>query len=168
MKKIPYLQIVIVLAVIVAVIYVIKTYVLTGTSNDNNSGSSSSSGTKNQSSPGTSSSASASSSTPPVSASGLPIKGNTTVLKRGDKAAEVKYIQFYYNQNFVNAFGNEDHLTPLVEDGVFGEKTEAAVKLFTNKTSASWKEFHDAVDAHVETSVNAYIGNNVPDWMKIW
>lgn len=139
-KDIPILQIIIVLAVIVAGVYLVKTYVLkpaTDTKKDeeekapvvvqNNSNNDSSS----------SSNSSNIDTTPNLSSSGLPIKGNNTVLKRGDKAAEVKYIQYEYNKR---------HAKPLFkieldEDGVFGANTEKAVLEIMGQTQTTYAKF---------------------------
>lgn len=134
-KDIPILQIIILLAVIVAAVYLVKTYVLkpkTETSNDTPPTSSTSTGSSAVNTPPP----------PAVSTSGLPIKGNDTVLKRGDKAVEVKYIQYEYNKNFAEPLNKEE----LEEDGIFGAKTEQAVLSIVNKKSTSYKEFKEKLD----------------------
>jgi hypothetical protein len=153
-KEIPVLQIIIFLAVIVGLVYVVKTYVLTpkeeekkDDSNKDSNASNSSNNNSNSNTP----------EPPKVSSSGLPIKGNNTVLKRGDKAVEVKYIQYEYNKNFAEPLGKEE----LEEDGIFGEKTEQAVLSIVNKKTTSYKEFKEKLD-----EANNPIGfeNFLPSW----
>jgi len=135
-KDIPIFQIIIVLAVIVAGIYLVKTYILKPKEEEEkNDSSTTSKGGSSSSNSGSSSTAPAPK--PPVSSSGLPILGNDKVLKRGDKAAEVKYIQYEYNRQ---------HAAPLfkvklAEDGIFGANTEKAVMEIMKKKETSFKEF---------------------------
>lgn len=154
-KEIPALQIVIFLVLVVAAVYVVKTYILKPKDDKPKDDTPPVSG-------GGSSSSKETPKTPPVSSSGLPVKGNDTVLKRGDKAVEVKYIQHEYNTKFVK---NQD-LEKLVVDGIFGEKTEKAVKLFTGKTSASYSEFMKALNEHLDKSFTATWNNSLPSWMQ--
>ena len=56
-------------------------------------------------------------------------KGDTwMMLKKGAKGAAVKNLQTMLNQ-WAKEFVIEDYFLPLTEDGVFGQKTEDAVKL---------------------------------------
>lgn len=67
---------------------------------------------------------------------------NTTILKRGSKCDRVQWVQNYFNTKVLPKVVG----TPLVEDGVFGEKTELAVKQITGYTQTSWSAFKSAVD----------------------
>lgn len=65
----------------------------------------------------------------------LPKVGNDTLLKKGMKAQEVQWLQYLYNKEYIPKNGG----TKLAEDGVFGAKTEAAVKRVTGtRTSIPW------------------------------
>lgn len=98
------------------------------------------------SSSGSSSSTSSSSSTKPkVSSSGLPILGNTALLKKGTKSAEVRWVQWDFNQRIAKPNG----YTLLSEDGIFGSKTEYAVNSVMKKKTTSWAEWKTKVDAIV-------------------
>ena len=69
---------------------------------------------------------------------------NTTVLKRGDKADRVQWIQYYFNLYVVP---KKQGLAKLTEDGIFGEKTEKAVKEVMGKNQTSWADFKNKVDS---------------------
>ena len=95
------------------------------------------------SSSGSSSSTSSSSSAPKeYSSSGLVKLGNTATLKKGTKSAEVRWLQWHYNQKIAKTKG----LTYLSEDGIFGSKTEAAVKSILGKTTTSWAEWYNKLN----------------------
>jgi hypothetical protein len=136
-KEIPVLQIIIFLAVIVGLVYVVKTYVLKPKEEEKKDDSNKDSNASNNSSSSNNNSNSSTQEPPKTSSSGLPIKGNNTVLKKGDKAAEVKYIQYEYNRQHATPLFK----TKLVEDGVFGQNTENAVFEIMNKKTTSYKEF---------------------------
>lgn len=75
-------------------------------------------------------------------ASNLKKVGNNATLKRGLKAQEVRWLQYYYNKRIATPTG----VTKLTEDGIFGAKTEAVVKTVTGKTSTTWTEFKSKID----------------------
>lgn len=79
---------------------------------------------------------------PKVSSSGLPILGNTALLKKGTKSAEVRWVQWDFNQRIAKPNG----YTLLSEDGIFGSKTEAAVNSVLKKKTTSWAEWKNFVD----------------------
>lgn len=68
---------------------------------------------------------------------------NNTVLKRGSKGDRVDWVQYYFNKYVAE----KKKMTPLARDGIFGAKTEAAVKATLGKTSTTWTEYK----AHVES-----------------
>ncbi|HRO75949.1 MAG TPA: hypothetical protein PLP27_07365, partial [Crocinitomicaceae bacterium] len=67
---------------------------------------------------------------------------NETVLKRGSKCDRVQWIQHYFNTKVLPKVTG----TRLVEDGIFGEKTELAVKQITGSTKTTWTNFKSKVD----------------------
>ncbi len=71
-----------------------------------------------------------------------PEVSNDTILKKGSKNDRVQWVQNYYNKYVVPKNGG----TKLVEDGVFGSKTEAAVFHVMGKKTVSWTEFKKRVD----------------------
>lgn len=161
-KEIPVLQIIIFLAVIIGLVYAMKTYVLKPKTEDKE---------KEQSPAASNSSNSSNTSTPKppqVSSSGLPILGSDTVLKRGDKAAEVKYIQHEYNTVFLKNIEEKigEKMTKLAEDGIFGQLTENAVFELTGKKSISWKAFKKEIDEQADASFTALLNSFIPDWMQ--
>lgn len=79
---------------------------------------------------------------PKVSSSGLPILGNTALLKRGTKSAEVRWVQWDFNQRIAKP----NNYTLLSEDGIFGPKTETAVYSVLKKKTTSWAEWKNFVD----------------------
>ena len=84
---------------------------------------------------------------PQVSSSGLPILGNTALLKKGTKSAEVRWVQWDFNQRIAKPNG----YTLLSEDGIFGSKTEYAINSVLKKKTTSWAEWKTKVDAIVES-----------------
>lgn len=92
----------------------------------------------------------------PVSKS-LPSLGPNATLKSGTKAQEVKYVQDYYNTQVASPLGK----TKLVVDGIFGPKTQAAVKSITGTTSTTWNAFKQRVDG---TSNNSTASIYTTDW----
>ncbi|MCO5258673.1 MAG: hypothetical protein M9916_00840 [Crocinitomicaceae bacterium] len=67
---------------------------------------------------------------------------NNTILKRGSENDRVQWVQYYFNKYVKDKKG----MARLDEDGVFGEKTEKAVKATLGKTSTTWTEYKDFVD----------------------
>lgn len=57
-------------------------------------------------------------------------------LAVGSRGEKVKALQRYLNQMFTLAPVSRDYM-PLVEDGIFGTKTEAACQMFLNTSSVS-------------------------------
>lgn len=162
-KEIPVLQIIIFLAVIIGLVYALKTYVLNPKTEDKEKEQTppASNFSNNSSKPSTPE-------PPKVSSSGLPILGSDTVLKRGDKAAEVKYIQHEYNTVFLKNIEEKtgEKMTKLAEDGIFGQLTENAVFELTGKKSISWKEFKKEIDEQADASFTALLNSFIPDWMQ--
>lgn len=70
-----------------------------------------------------------SSTTGAAAPAGDPITAKT-ILKRGMRGSEVKRLQEHYNDNLL-----PNNSPELVEDGVFGRKTESAVKSVTGKST---------------------------------
>lgn len=69
--------------------------------------------------------------------------GAYTVLSKGDKAIEVKYIQDYYNSKVVPFAQNK---SKIANDGKFGDQTLAAVQFVTGQTTTTWNQFKNTVD----------------------
>lgn len=69
--------------------------------------------------------------------------GAYTVLSKGDKAIEVKYIQDYYNSKVVPFAQNK---SKIASDGKFGDQTLAAVQFVTGQTTTTWNQFKNTVD----------------------
>lgn len=78
-------------------------------------------------------------STPKPTASGYPKIGNNTTLKKGTKAEEVKWVQYLYNKYYARPRG----LSTLSEDGVFGDKTQAAIYRSIGKNSTTYAEYYN-------------------------
>ncbi len=57
-------------------------------------------------------------------------------LAVGSRGEKVRKLQAYLNQMFSLAPVSRDYM-PLVEDGIFGTKTEAACQMFLNTSSVS-------------------------------
>lgn len=93
------------------------------------------------------------------SASTLPKLGNNATLKSGTKAEEVKWVQSYYNSKIAVPLNK----TKLAVDGIFGPKTQAAVKSVTGSTSTSWTVFKQTIDG-TSTAPTASIYTN--DWQN--
>lgn len=102
------------------------------------------------------------SSKPPVASSGgspsTPSKsviGNDTVLKVTNplmKADRIQWVQ-YLNNKYAKAKKAKDPKSDIViltEDGVYGEKTKAAVNRLMGKTSTTWTEFSARVNGFLE------------------
>lgn len=87
--------------------------------------------------------------------SGMKRVGNDTVLKYGTKAEEVKWVQTLYNSIYAVPLGK----TKLTVDGIYGTKTQAAVKFVLGKTTTSWTEFKRFVDNKPTPSSTATDGN---------
>jgi hypothetical protein len=149
-------------------VYVVKTYVLTPKEEDKSNDSSKGSNASNNSSSSSNNSNSSTPAPPKVSSSDLPILGSDTILKRGDKAAEVKYIQHEYNTVFLKNIEEKtgEKMTKLSEDGIFGEKTENAVFELTGKKSISWNAFKKEIDEQADASFTALLNSFIPDWMQ--
>lgn len=79
---------------------------------------------------------------PQYSSSGLRILGNTATLKKGTKSAEVRWVQWDFN----NRIAKPNGWTLLSEDGIFGAKTEYAVNSVMKKKTTSWAEWKTKVD----------------------
>lgn len=79
----------------------------------------------------------------PKSPSSLKRVGNNTTLKKGTKAQEVQWVQYYYNSKIAEPAGK----TKLVEDGIFGSKTESVVKTVTGQSSTTWTNFKAKIDS---------------------
>lgn len=67
---------------------------------------------------------------------------NNTILKRGSRNDRVQWVQYYFNKYVKDKKG----MVRLDDDGIFGEKTEKAVKATLGKTTTTWTEFKNHVD----------------------
>lgn len=83
--------------------------------------------------------------------SGLASLGSNTTLKRGSKGQEVQWVQYAYNKYRATPLGT----TKLAQDGVFGPKTEAAVKSVTGSTSTTWTKFQGIVTGSTSIASNS-------------
>lgn len=78
----------------------------------------------------------------------LPNSSNDTVLKYGSRGEDVKTLQrwlnakivFYYADRGSRPIYNGQTINSLVVDGIFGVKTQAAVKWWFNKDSVTLNE----------------------------
>ncbi len=90
---------------------------------------------------------------------GLKDLGDSTILKNGSKGKQVQWLQYLYNERYATP----KNLTKLKEDGIFGSKTEKAVKGLTGRTQISWTDWKTFMTASSSTSVL----NSLTDWAKI-
>lgn len=91
--------------------------------------------------------------------SGLKDLGHDTILKKGSKGLQVKWLQELYNSKYAEPKG----LTKLATDGIFGAKTESAVKGLSGKTSISWGAWRTFLNATPSSSFTSML----TDWAKI-
>lgn len=96
----------------------------------------------------------------PKPSSSLKRVGNNTTLKRGTKAQEVQWVQYYYNSKIAVPAGK----TKLVEDGIFGAKTEAVVKTVTGQNSTTWTNFKAKIDAANNPIAETFNQDNYPSY----
>lgn len=89
--------------------------------------------------------ASTTTSTASVTSTGTSSAGtcsNSTILKRGTKCDRVQWAQYK-----INKVSSKLGIAKLVDDGIFGSKTEAAFQKLLGKKSGSWNEVQAKVDS---------------------
>lgn len=73
---------------------------------------------------------------------------NTTVLKRGINCGpRMPNNRVQWSQNKINQVASILGIQTLVDDGVFGEKTETAFQKLLGKKTGSWNEVQGKVNA---------------------
>lgn len=70
---------------------------------------------------------------------------NQTLLKRGSRCDRVQWVQFLYNKYYAIPQGK----TKLVEDGIFGANTEAAVKTIMGTITTTYADFYNRIQSKV-------------------